>query len=52
MSGDPLPAPIPPHWDFIAAAYAISALALAALTIGVVVNLMRWAKAARDEEAR
>lgn len=50
MSGGPIPAPIAAHWDFIAAAYAVSAIALGALTIGVVASLMHWARRAREEE--
>ncbi len=42
--------PIPAHWDFIAAAYAVTVIGLMVLTLGVALNLRRWAKRAREEE--
>ena len=45
-------APIPAHWDFIAAAYAVTIIGLFALTIVVVLNLVRWSKRAREDGER
>jgi len=45
-------APIPAHWDFIEAAYAVTIVGLLVLTLSVVFNLMRWAKRAREQGER
>ena len=39
-------------WSYVIAAYAIAGTGLVGLTIWTVVSLRRWAKRAREEEAK
>ena len=36
-------------WDFIIAAYSVTGLGLAAITIAVILNLRHWARRARED---
>ena len=38
-------------WPYIVGAYAVTGVGLIALTLGVVLHLMRWARKAREESA-
>ena len=42
--------PIPAHWPFIEAAYAVTLVGLLALTLAIFLQLRSWARRAREEE--
>lgn len=42
--------PPEPHWEYIEAAFALSVVALGALTLWIYLNLKRWASRAKAED--